>query len=223
MRREPPTRHERGRRYSGRTATTLGLLLFACVVALAVQLAPDAGSTSFRPGLGGFVSRSSAPLYPPSDPWADYLASDHDCPYGESRTAALEVQRRAAVCLVNWARGRRGLGPLADQPLLDRAAFLKAAAISRCDNFAHAPCGEDPHAVADQVGYRGAWGENLYAGGPGAFGSARVAVDRWLNSPGHRENIFNPDWTEQGIAALPVTAFKGQRDTVIWVSHFGSS
>jgi uncharacterized protein YkwD len=75
-------------------------------------------------------------------------------------------------------------------------------------------------AVARQVGYRGAWGENLYLG-PVEFGRARVALDRWLNSPGHRENLLRGAWSEQGIALLPVASLKGQRDVALWVSHFG--
>jgi uncharacterized protein YkwD len=64
------------------------------------------------------------------------------------------------------------------------------------------------------------WGENL-ALSPGPFAAARVAADGWLNSEHHRENLFNPDWTEQGVAIVTVPAFQGQRDVSIWVSQFG--
>lgn len=223
MRREPEPRRAPGRpRRSRAAATALGILLFAGVVALALRLAPnDAAQTSFEPGLLGFAAARTPPLYAPEDPWRDYLAPENACPGGESRAMPLEVQQRTAICLINWARVRGGSKPLAEQPLLARAALLKAAAISRCQDFSHGPCGEDPHAVVDRVGFQGGWGENLYAGGPAKLGSARVAVDRWLNSPGHRENMLRADWTEQGVALLPVSSFDGQRDVVIWVSHFG--
>jgi uncharacterized protein YkwD len=222
MRREPPPSHASGRRRSRASATALGILLIAAVVALALRLAPtDAGRTTFEPGLISFGAERTPPLYPPDDPWHDYLAPEKACPGGESRAAALETQQRTAICLINWARVRGGLKPLAEQPLLARAALLKAAAISRCQDFSHGACGEDPHGVVDRVGFQGGWGENLYAGGPDGLGSARVAVDRWLNSPGHRQNMLSADWTVQGVALLPVSSFKDQRDVVIWVSHFG--
>jgi uncharacterized protein YkwD len=104
---------------------------------------------------------------------------------------------------------------------LDRSAELKAADIIRCADFAHAACGKDPHAVADQVGYPQVWwGENL-ALSPGPFAAARVAADGWLNSEHHRENLLDPRWTEQGIAVMTAPEFRGQRDVAIWVSQFG--
>lgn len=103
---------------------------------------------------------------------------------------------------------------------MNRAGRLKAEAIDRCQTFSHGPCGQEPDAVARQVGYDGASGENLFAGDT-RFGSARVAVDRWLNSPGHRRNMFNPQWSEHGIALLGVATFDGRRDVAIWVSQFG--
>jgi uncharacterized protein YkwD len=222
MRREPPSRRRAGGRRSRVTATALGILLLAGVVALAVRLAPSEGAaSSFEPGLLGFRSVQAPELYPSDDPWRDYLAPEQACPGGESRAAGAQAQQQTAICLINWARIRSGLRPLPEQRQLNRAAGIKAAAIHQCQDFSHGPCGQDPTAVLAQVAYRGGWGENLYAGGPEAFGSARVAVDRWLNSAGHRENLLNPDWTEQGVAVLPVQSFSGQRDVAIWVSHFG--
>jgi uncharacterized protein YkwD len=86
---------------------------------------------------------------------------------------------------------------------------------------AHAACGKDPHAVAVAAGYPEVpWGENIYSGS-GPFMSARVAADGWLNSPHHRENLFRPQWTEQGIAVVIARRFKDQSNVAIWVSQFG--
>ncbi len=72
-----------------------------------------------------------------------------------------------------------------------------------------------------EAGYDHAgWGENLYLG-PGEFGRPRVAVDGWLNSTGHRENLFRADWSEQGVALVEVPLFEGQPDVALWVSQFG--
>jgi len=125
------------------------------------------------------------------------------------------------ICVLNYARVRAGLAPLRVSPLLNRSADLKAHDIIRCGQFTHAACGRDPRAVADEVGYpRVTWGENL-AMSPGPFAAARVAADGWLNSEHHRENLFDPRWTEQGIAEVVVAEFLGQRDVAIWVSEFG--
>jgi uncharacterized protein YkwD len=101
------------------------------------------------------------------------------------------------------------------------AARRKAQDTRRCSDFAHEACGKDARAVADETGYTGSgWGENLYAG-PGELGRPRVALDGWLNSDGHRENLFRDLCEEQGVALLPVESFEGYSDTAIWVSHFG--
>jgi uncharacterized protein YkwD len=159
-------------------------------------------------------------LYPRDDPWADYLAPESACPGGEDRSAALADQQRTMLCLVNWARQRHGLGPLPENRILSRAARLKAEDIRRCNEFAHGACGREPTAVAHEAGYRGVWGENLYLG-PVEFGRPRVALDQWLNSAGHRENLLRDGWSEQGIALLPVESFQGQPDVALWVSQFG--
>jgi uncharacterized protein YkwD len=173
------------------------------------------------PALGLTVQSQS--LYPTDDPWRAYLAPESVCPGGETRSASLEAQEQTMRCLLNWARERRGLRPLREQPLLALSANLKARDIYRCGEFAHEACGKHADAVVAEVGLRPAgWGENLYSG-PRDFGRPRVAVDQWLNSPGHRDNLFRSEWTEQGVALLPARSFGGQPDVAIWVSHFSRS
>jgi uncharacterized protein YkwD len=61
----------------------------------------------------------------------------------------------------------------------------------------------------------------------GRYGSPRVAIDRWLNSDGHRENLFRPEWRTTGVALLPhATAHWDKNDTtirdgIVWVNQFG--
>jgi uncharacterized protein YkwD len=53
-----------------------------------------------------------------------------------------------------------------------------------------------------------AWGENIWEGSnistgdPG--GLARLIMDSWMSSPGHRENILNPKYTDVGIGVAAV-------------------
>jgi uncharacterized protein YkwD len=201
----------------------LGLGLLAVLVALfllALQLRSDRDSTFTFSPKGLRIERTEA-LYPSDDPWREYLAPESACPGGEDRTAPAERQRLTMICLLNWARSRRGLPPLAENRQLDLAAALKAQDIDQCADFSHEACGKKADADARAAGYTGSvWGENIYAG-PLELARPRVAVDRWLNSPHHRENLFREGWTEQGVAVRQVLSFKGQPDVAIWVSEFG--
>jgi hypothetical protein len=63
----------------------------------------------------------------------------------------------------------------------------------------------------------------------GRYATPRVAIDRWLNSDGHRENLFRPEWRTTGVALLPhATAHWDKnnttvRDGIVWVNQFGNS
>ena len=125
------------------------------------------------------------------------------------------------LCLIDWARQRRGLSMPMQTALFTSTALQKAQEIVRCQNFAHAACGGEPEDDVRRTAYHGAWGENLYIA-DGRFGAPRVALDGWLNSPDHRDNLFRPEWTTQGIALVKLARFGPYRDASLWVSHFGS-
>lgn len=166
------------------------------------------------------LALSTASLYAKNDRWKGYLASERTCPGGE-RTD-LPVARRVATlaCLINFARKRRGLHELAVRPVLNGASVKKAEEIFRCVSFAHNPCGGDWRSAVRSTGYVGFVGENLYVAG-GRWGAPRVAVDAWLNSAAHRENLFEPEWREQGLALLSSERFGEYRDVSLWVSVLG--
>lgn len=124
------------------------------------------------------------------------------------------------MCLVNFARKRRGLNPLPLEHVLSSASARKATAILRCENFSHNPCGGDWTRSIRLSGYTGAVGENLYVAS-GRWGAPRVALDAWLNSRRHRENLFRAEWREQGLAVMPFVSFGRYRDVSLWVSVLG--
>jgi hypothetical protein len=64
-------------------------------------------------------------------------------------------------------------------------------------------------------------GENLYIA-DGRYGAPRPALDGWLNSPGHRENLFNPDWHVQSVYVVRLSDFPGFKSPTLWVSEFGA-
>ena len=160
-----------------------------------------------------------------SGKWDRYVAPDDYCPGKNDLGAPVAVQERVELCLLNYARGVKGLGPLNIAPALMRSAEMKAQDIIRCNQFAHDACGFDVRQRFADSGYFRAdapthFGENLAWGGAEA-GSPRGALLGWLDSPKHRANLFKPDWTEQGIALVYVERFRGVARSRIWVSHFG--
>jgi uncharacterized protein YkwD len=196
---------------------------FAALASLALLV-----GLTLLPRLGGPGAPTllAAPETPDvSGPWAAYVAPPSACPGGDDATAPPLEQQRTMLCLVNYARARRGLQPVATAVPLATAAALKARQIAECGRFDHDPCGTGSTAVFDASQYkRGAaeWGtgENL------AMASARIAsprhiVNGWLESDSHRETLFGEDWREQGVALLTGVTLEGHADIHVWVSDFG--
>ena len=218
-----------------RCLLVLGVVIAALFAAAAVRHVVDAKQPTFEgehrtlvgdtkvsllPGLPAITFHNDS-LYWPHDRWHAYLADERTCPGGERTDLSLAEQAETMVCLVDFARRQRSLGPLVPVALLNGASLAKAARIVRCREFAHAACGEDPASDARAAGYDGPFGENLYIAG-GRCGAPRVALDGWLNSPGHRENLFRPEWRTEGIAVQRLDTFGNYRAAALWVNEFGT-
>jgi uncharacterized protein YkwD len=199
------------------------LVLVACVaVALRAGgvFAGERGTTVVVAPLFGPTLTIEGPLYPSGDPWRSYLADERTCPGGEDAKAPLPAQAQTMVCLIDYARSRAGLASLPVSATLSASARLKGDDILRCGVFAHSPCGEEPSTGVRGLGYEGRFGENLYVA-DGRFGAPRVALDGWLNSPGHRENLLRPEWRVQSLYVVKAERFREYRGATVWVSHFG--
>jgi uncharacterized protein YkwD len=101
---------------------------------------------------------------------------------------------------INEIREQEGLKPLQPNERLAQVARNYSRRMAEENFFSHvAPAGDGP---AQRV--RGAgityWvvGENLFQG-TNLPRPAPMAVQGWMNSPGHRENILRPVYTETGI------------------------
>jgi Cysteine-rich secretory protein family len=171
------------------------------------------------PGSPG-ITLGEQRLYPENDPWSAWLADEQTCPGGEDVSVPPDVQVHVMLCLLNFARAHEGLGPVALSPFLSLTARSKARDIALCRDFSHEACGKRPFQAADDFGYRGALGENLYVG-EGPLMAPRPAVDTWLNSKSHRENLFQPGWRTVGISVLAGATLDDVEDGVVWVNHFG--
>jgi hypothetical protein len=161
----------------------------------------------------------------PSDRWETYLAPDVVCPGAWDQNAPAGVQRQALVCLIDYARSRRGLKSPKLNSQLNRAAELKAALVVRYSEFSHTP-GHTPFSkVFHESGYGvhaafASVGENL-AYGQEEEGSPAATLDNWLNSPEHRQNLFTAKWRSQGISLTRLPSFLGHPSVQLWVSEFG--
>lgn len=118
----------------------------------------------------------------------------------------------------NEARLDNNLPELRYSQKLTDAAKAKVSHMIENDYFAHtSPDGISPWFWVEEEDYQYRHvGENLALG----FRDSRATVDAWLNSPGHRRNILNSDFTEIGIAVMPERE-NGQGDVFI-VQLFGT-
>lgn len=169
---------------------------------------------------GPAITTFREPVYARDDPWKDWLAPESACPHADEVARSGQQQLTSMLCLLNFARRHQGLEPLKQSRLLSRTSGMKADEMVRCNRFAHEPCGRPANEAALAAGFRGSFGENIYIA-EGRLVTPRVAVDRWLNSPGHRENLFRPAWRVVGIAHLAGADVERFDDGVIWVNEFG--
>ena len=176
-------------------------------------------SISPFPG-GPSISLSRVWLYPKNDPWKRYLASEKRCPNGERTDLSLQQEATVMVCLINYARSERRLVPLTVVAFLNETSAEKVGRIVRCTDFNHDACGIDAAEEVRAGGYTGAWGENLVIAS-GSIGAPRPALDAWLNSPHHRENLFDPQWRNMGLAVQHLDRFGEDKDMWLWVNQFG--
>jgi uncharacterized protein YkwD len=118
-----------------------------------------------------------------------------------SMAAAATSEERRAFDLINHARRQAGQPPLVWDAELSRMARLHSESMARQSFFGHeGPDGRDTVARARALGLRG-WGalaENL-AYNQGFDDPAAFAVERWLKSVKHRENVMRGAFNATGI------------------------
>ena len=110
-----------------------------------------------------------------------------------------QIERRA-VQRINAVRGEHMRPPLRADPDLGRLARAYSCALLRRGDLSHTDA--DGKTVADRVTAAGkpflAVGENL-ASSVGEGDPLATAIDAWMRSPAHRENILRPDFTDTGV------------------------
>jgi uncharacterized protein YkwD len=120
---------------------------------------------------------------------------------------------------VNAQRRKRneGAGALKRNSLLDRAAQGHADDMLARSFYGHeSPEGRDAWYRARAAGYRALMiGENVAQG----QSSLEEVMKGWMDSPDHRKNILNPEYTEAGFGVAVGKNAQGYQ--VLWVQVFG--
>lgn len=122
------------------------------------------------------------------------------------------------IDITNVKRREQGLGILKLDAQLSSAAAAKAGDMFARDYWAHvSPIGTQPWFFISQAGYGYRYaGENLARD----FNDSAAVVQAWVDSPSHRENLFNPKYQDVGVAVVNGT-ISGHETTLV-VQIFGA-
>lgn len=140
-------------------------------------------------------------------------------PSGQVLGYAANISVDEVVRLTNLKRAEAGLPTLKVNPNLSKGAYAKGQYMLEKDFWAHvAPDGTQPWKFFGDVGYKYRYaGENLARD----FSNPSSAIDAWMASPTHKENMLSPKYQEIGIGI--VEGDLAGVDTTIIVQFFGTA
>lgn len=146
-------------------------------------------------------------------PTATPIPTATPTPVAPTPTPEMSVEEMASevIRLTNIERVKAGRSPLQYHAGLQRAAMVRAEEITR--KFSHIrPDGTDSSTALYENGVSCSCGENIAAGQK----TPEAVVRAWMNSPGHKAAILDPDATHIGVGVCksPIT---GQW---LWVQDF---
>jgi uncharacterized protein YkwD len=145
-----------------------------------------------------------------------------------ARISSIPALEQQALAAINKLRHSKGLTKLKMNAALSLAALGHSQSMAQHGFFRHDGWDGSPFWTRIKPTYRPQhgkyWsvGENLVWGAPDLF--ADEAVEIWMNSPPHRENLLKPSWREVGLGAVHVLHAPGvyrARDVTILTADFG--
>jgi len=141
-------------------------------------------------------------------------------------TTAAERIAAEVVVLTNARRAAAGVGPVTMHAGLIKPAKAHAEdqVGARCATGYLTHVGTDGSRIGDRIERAGWWvnggGENLACG----HVTAEQVVQGWMDSPGHRRNLLDPNWTHIGVYAINYENEPGPQNGWIgyyWAQVFG--
>jgi uncharacterized protein YkwD len=147
---------------------------------------------------------ATASLPPPPPPPPPPVAAAQGQPFGLD-TSPMDAYARALFDDTNRHRVEGGLAPLRVNGYLVGIARIRSHDMADHNYFAHVSpvTGDNAFALMDKHGVPYGWaGENLAKNNYPDNEAVGVAASALWNSPPHRENILNPNYTDMGIALV---------------------
>lgn len=139
---------------------------------------------------------------------------------GQVKSYATNVSDDGLLEETNKRRAGEGLQPLKANPLLDKAAQAKADDMKNRNYWSHtSPDGKEPWDFISSTtySYRKA-AENLAYG----FDNSNSTLNGWMNSPGHRANVMDPDLREVGFGIINAPNYQNHGQETIVVAMYGT-
>lgn len=138
--------------------------------------------------------------------------------YGSLDPKSIEIKE--LVRSTNTERKKKGVASLSLNKKLSESAKTKCSDMVQRNYWSHeSPGGTTVGGIISSTGleYVKA-GENLAAG----FENAQAVISGWMDSPGHRRNLLDSDFTDVGFAVCKSLSFVGYANnpSLIVVQHF---
>jgi uncharacterized protein (TIGR03437 family) len=134
-----------------------------------------------------------------------------------AQVPVLDAEEQAFLKLINDYRTANGLGTLQVSIAITNACDWMSTDMAAKGYFSHTDSlGRDPFTRMRAFGYNyNTWmGENIAAG----YSDAANTFNQWKNSPGHNENMLNPNFKVIGIGRI---ANLGAYYRYYWTTDFG--
>ncbi|MFE1171420.1 CAP domain-containing protein [Streptomyces sp. NPDC058773] len=145
-----------------------------------------------RPSGTGTVKRTT-----PRTPHVDSGTGGGAPSGGQAASGTAAQFAKKVVELVNAQRAQHGCGPLTVDARIQRAAQAHSDDMAARNYYEHnTPEGVDPGTRMTKAGFPwSSWAENIFKSPK----DPATAVDGWMKSPGHRDNILNCSYKSTGV------------------------
>lgn len=169
-------------------------------------------TTSTKPATNN-TTQAAKPTTSTNQPSTNTNTTTTQPAQNSGQASTISAEANEVIRLVNVERSKSGLAPLKANADLSKVATAKAQDMIDKNYFSHtSPTYGSPFDMMTKFGIKyTAAGENI------AYGQKTPAdvMNGWMNSPGHKANILNSNFTEIGVGIA-----KDKNGTPYWVQMF---